>query len=51
MVAWYRRSPVFYLPLGWFGPAERVLALPFAERGKKLEFQDRLDGSNDDAYS
>jgi len=33
MVAWFRRSPVFYLPLGWFGPAERVLALPFAERG------------------
>ncbi|GJJ76086.1 tail-anchored protein insertion receptor [Entomortierella parvispora] len=33
MVAWYRRSPVFYLPMGWFGPAERVLCLPFAERG------------------
>ncbi|KAF9183567.1 GET complex subunit get1 [Haplosporangium sp. Z 767] len=33
MVAWFRRAPVFYLPMGWFGPAERVLALPFAERG------------------
>ncbi|KAF8930007.1 CHD5-like protein-domain-containing protein [Dissophora ornata] len=33
MIAWFRRVPVFYLPLGWFGPAERVLALPFAERG------------------
>ncbi|KAF9982313.1 GET complex subunit get1 [Mortierella antarctica] len=33
MVAWFRRSPVFYLPQGWFGPAERILSLPFAERG------------------
>ncbi|KAF8975316.1 GET complex subunit get1 [Entomortierella lignicola] len=33
MVAWFRRVPVFYLPPGWFGPAERVLSLPFAERG------------------
>ncbi|KAG0251079.1 GET complex subunit get1 [Mortierella polycephala] len=33
MVAWFRRAPVFYLPMGWFGPAEHVLALPFAERG------------------
>ncbi|KAG0025915.1 GET complex subunit get1 [Podila clonocystis] len=33
MVAWFRRVPVFYLPMGWFGPAEIVLSLPFAERG------------------
>ncbi|KAG0224072.1 GET complex subunit get1 [Actinomortierella wolfii] len=33
LVFWYRRSPVFYLPYGWFGPAEFFLALPFAERG------------------
>lgn len=33
MVAWYRRSPVFYLPMRWFGPAEWVLSMPFAERG------------------
>ncbi|KAF9116244.1 GET complex subunit get1 [Mortierella sp. AM989] len=33
MIAWFRRVPVFYLPPGWFGPAEHVLALPFAERG------------------
>ncbi|KAG0208225.1 GET complex subunit get1 [Mortierella sp. GBA30] len=33
MVAWYRRTAVFYLPQGWFGPAERILAMPFAERG------------------
>ncbi|KAF9994692.1 GET complex subunit get1 [Entomortierella chlamydospora] len=33
MITWFRRSPMFYLPHGWFGPAEHVLALPFAERG------------------
>ncbi|KAG0268373.1 GET complex subunit get1 [Actinomortierella ambigua] len=33
LVFWYRRSPVFYLPYGWFGPAEFFLALPFSERG------------------
>ncbi|KAF9919309.1 GET complex subunit get1 [Lobosporangium transversale] len=33
MVAWYRRVAVFYVPPGWFGPAERFLALPFAETG------------------
>ncbi|KAF9419189.1 GET complex subunit get1 [Podila epigama] len=33
MVAWYRCVPVFYLPGGWFGPAEFILSLPFAERG------------------
>ncbi|KAF9903575.1 GET complex subunit get1 [Linnemannia zychae] len=33
MVAWFRRSPVFYLPMRWFGPAEWILSMPFAERG------------------
>ncbi|KAF9580241.1 GET complex subunit get1 [Lunasporangiospora selenospora] len=33
MVAWFRRVPVFYLPIGWFGPAETILSMPFAERG------------------
>ncbi|KAG0286408.1 GET complex subunit get1 [Linnemannia gamsii] len=33
MVAWYRRSPVFFLPMRWFGPAEWVLSMPFAELG------------------
>ncbi|KAF9432779.1 GET complex subunit get1 [Entomortierella beljakovae] len=33
MIAWFRRVPVFYLPPGWFGPAEHILAMPFAERG------------------
>ncbi|KAF9934464.1 GET complex subunit get1 [Linnemannia zychae] len=33
MVAWYRRSAVFYLPMRWLGPAEWILCLPFAERG------------------
>ncbi|KAF9916340.1 GET complex subunit get1, partial [Modicella reniformis] len=33
MVMWFRRVAVFYLPHNWFGPAERVLAMPFAERG------------------
>lgn len=30
---WYRRQAVFYLPDGWFGPAEWWLALPFAPKG------------------
>ncbi|KAI8067474.1 CHD5-like protein-domain-containing protein [Gongronella butleri] len=33
MVLWYRKTPVFYLPAGWFGPAERFLCLPFSPRG------------------
>ncbi|OZJ02193.1 hypothetical protein BZG36_04759 [Bifiguratus adelaidae] len=34
LVAWYRKTPVFYLPKGWFpGWIERVLSLPFAPRG------------------
>lgn len=38
MVAWYRRSPVFYLPMRWFGPAEWILSMPFAERGMPCTF-------------
>ncbi|KAF9512529.1 hypothetical protein BS47DRAFT_1330276 [Hydnum rufescens UP504] len=30
---WYRKQAVFYLPPGWFGPAEWWLALPFAPKG------------------
>ncbi|KAI6000591.1 CHD5-like protein-domain-containing protein [Pisolithus albus] len=30
---WYRRSAVFYLPPGWFGPLTWWLALPFAPKG------------------
>ncbi|TFL02537.1 CHD5-like protein-domain-containing protein [Pterulicium gracile] len=30
---WYRKSPVFYLPPGWFGPLEWWFALPFAPKG------------------
>ncbi|ORX52348.1 hypothetical protein DM01DRAFT_1408238 [Hesseltinella vesiculosa] len=33
MVIWFRKTPVFYLPTGWFGPAERFLCLPFSPRG------------------
>lgn len=32
---WFRKSPVFYLPPGWFGPAQRFLSLPFAPAGRK----------------
>ncbi|KAI8577240.1 hypothetical protein K450DRAFT_252886 [Umbelopsis ramanniana AG] len=32
-VMWFRKSPVFYLPHGWFGPVAWVLSLPFAPRG------------------
>lgn len=35
MVMWYRKSAVFYLPPGWFGPAQRFLSWPFAPAGKK----------------
>ncbi|KAF9018463.1 hypothetical protein BDZ89DRAFT_1103612 [Hymenopellis radicata] len=30
---WYRRSAVFYLPQGWFGPIQWCFALPFAPKG------------------
>ncbi|RUS17052.1 hypothetical protein BC937DRAFT_90477 [Endogone sp. FLAS-F59071] len=33
MVLSFRGSPMFYLPRGWFGPFEWVLALPFAPKG------------------
>jgi hypothetical protein len=35
---WYRRQAVFYLPKGWFGPAEWWLALPFAPKGTSTLF-------------
>ncbi|GLB36982.1 putative required for the post-translational delivery of tail- anchored (TA) proteins to the endoplasmic reticulum [Lyophyllum shimeji] len=30
---WYRKTPVFYLPPGWFGPLEWWLSFPFAPAG------------------
>ncbi|CAO3612579.1 unnamed protein product [Cunninghamella echinulata] len=33
MVLWFRKTPVFYLPPGWFGPAQRLLCLPFSPLG------------------
>lgn len=36
MVMWFRKSPVFYLPYGWFGPAGRLLSMPFAPKGNVL---------------
>ncbi|KAH8119318.1 WRB/Get1 family [Phellopilus nigrolimitatus] len=30
---WYRKSAVFYLPPGWFGPVTWVLSFPFAPAG------------------
>ncbi|CEP19493.1 hypothetical protein [Parasitella parasitica] len=33
MVLWFRKSAVFYLPPGWFGPAQRFLSWPFAPAG------------------
>ncbi|CAO3592717.1 unnamed protein product [Absidia cylindrospora] len=33
MVLWFRKSPVFYLPPGWFGPAQRLLCMPFSPLG------------------
>ncbi|KAF9064735.1 WRB/Get1 family [Rhodocollybia butyracea] len=30
---WYRKSAIFYLPPGWFGPLGWVLAFPFAPKG------------------
>lgn len=35
MVLWFRKSAVFYLPPGWFGPAQRFLSWPFAPAGKR----------------
>jgi hypothetical protein len=34
MVLWFRKSSVFYLPPGWFGPLDRLLCLPFSPVGK-----------------
>lgn len=34
MVLWFRKSSVFYLPPGWFGPLDRLLCLPFSPLGK-----------------
>ncbi|KAI7897861.1 WRB/Get1 family [Cokeromyces recurvatus] len=34
MVFWFRKNAVFYLPPGWFGPAQRFLSWPFAPKGK-----------------
>ncbi|GAA96170.1 uncharacterized protein L969DRAFT_84037 [Mixia osmundae IAM 14324] len=31
--SYHSKSPVFFLPQGWFGPSERVFGLPFAPRG------------------
>ena len=31
---WYRKEAVFYVPRGWYGPAEWLLALPSAPRGE-----------------
>ncbi|KIY47265.1 hypothetical protein FISHEDRAFT_59755 [Fistulina hepatica ATCC 64428] len=31
--AYYRQAAVFYLPPGWFGPLEPLLALPWAPKG------------------
>ncbi|KAI8372370.1 WRB/Get1 family [Choanephora cucurbitarum] len=33
MVMWFRKNAVFYLPPGWFGPAQRFLSWPFAPAG------------------
>ncbi|KAJ3749493.1 WRB/Get1 family [Lentinula detonsa] len=30
---WYRKTAIFYLPPGWFGPLTWVLAFPFAPKG------------------
>lgn len=34
MVMWFRKSAVFYLPPGWFGPVQRILSWPFAPNGR-----------------
>ncbi|KAI9250616.1 WRB/Get1 family [Sporodiniella umbellata] len=33
IIFWFRKSAVFYLPPGWFGPAQRFLSWPFAPTG------------------
>ncbi|KAI9320484.1 WRB/Get1 family [Dichotomocladium elegans] len=33
IITWYTRSAAFYLPRGWFGPAEWFLWFPMAPRG------------------
>ncbi|RUS26091.1 hypothetical protein BC938DRAFT_471244 [Jimgerdemannia flammicorona] len=48
MVLWFRRSPTFYLPRGWFGPFEWIFALPFAPKGSVrsvIETRAQLRGS------
>lgn len=42
MVMWFRKSAVFYLPPGWFGPAQRILSWPFAPAGKELQTKNKL---------
>jgi len=32
LVFWFRKSAVFYVPNGWFGPVEWCLSFPFAPR-------------------
>ena len=34
IVMWFARQATFYLPKGWFGPAEWFLWMPFAPKGK-----------------
>jgi len=31
--SWHRKTPIFYVPEGWFGPSEWFLRLPFAPAG------------------
>ncbi|KAG5339868.1 GET complex subunit get1 [Termitomyces sp. Mn162] len=33
---WYRKTAVFYLPPGWFGPLGWWLSFPFAPAGQRL---------------
>lgn len=34
IVMWFARQATFYLPKGWFGPAEWFLWMPLAPKGK-----------------
>lgn len=36
IVMWFARQATFYLPKGWFGPAEWFLWMPLAPKGKRL---------------